>query len=167
MTDALRNIDLPASFYNLNREVNFPSLYASCLSFLTLSLLYFACIFCTGVLKVLLQRRFHIQEPQWASLVLLHSLQKLSFVQLFLNVKIPCLKMEPIYLRNVARAGTNDFQYNLPTDFKRRPGFNTTGKAIQVPVNSYAVTQFPTVKVYQYDVGQPVLLSNMQYTNIA
>jgi len=43
-------------------------------------------------------------------------------------------------------------QYALPTEFVKRPGFNTTGKAIQLPVNSYAVTQTPTVVVYQYDV---------------
>src|ERR1700733_11966724 len=39
------------------------------------------------------------------------------------------------------------------TDFKQRPGFNTSGKAIQVAVNSYPVTQYPNVKVFQYDVG--------------
>ncbi len=74
--------------------------------------------------------------------------------------------MEPVYLRNVARAGINNSQYQLQTEFKRRPGFNTSGKAIQVPVNSYAVTQFPNVKVYQYDVSKLVFQSNMPYTNI-
>jgi hypothetical protein len=41
----------------------------------------------------------------------------------------------------------------LSTYFKQRPGFNTTGKAIQVAVNSYPVIQYPNVKVFQYDVG--------------
>ena len=38
------------------------------------------------------------------------------------------------------------------TNFVKRPGFNTTGKAIQLPVNSYQVTQLPSVVVHQYDV---------------
>ncbi|KAK4934510.1 Protein argonaute [Elasticomyces elasticus] len=45
-----------------------------------------------------------------------------------------------------------DQLYSLPTQFAKRPGFNTTGKAVQVSVNSYQVTQYPTAKVYQYDV---------------
>jgi eukaryotic translation initiation factor 2C len=61
--------------------------------------------------------------------------------------------MELVYLKNVLRASTNIEQYKLPTDFKQRPGFNTSGKAIQVAVNSYPVTQYPNVKVFQYDVG--------------
>ncbi|EXJ86436.1 hypothetical protein A1O3_03387 [Capronia epimyces CBS 606.96] len=45
-----------------------------------------------------------------------------------------------------------DQLYQLPTQFKKRPGFNNSGSAAQVAVNAYAVTQYPTVKVYQYDV---------------
>ena len=58
------------------------------------------------------------------------------------------------YVRNISRAGTNEEQYALPTSFKSRPGFNTSGKAIQVAVNSYPVIQYPMVKIYQYDVSR-------------
>lgn len=62
--------------------------------------------------------------------------------------------MEPYYLRNVSWAGTDYYdQDQLPTDFKKRPGFNTSGKGIQVAVNSYPVTQYPNIKVFQYDVS--------------
>ena len=61
--------------------------------------------------------------------------------------------MDHYYLRNFVRAGTNQEQYVHSTAFKQRPGFNTSGKAIQVAVNSYPVTQYPNVKVYQYDVS--------------
>jgi hypothetical protein len=64
--------------------------------------------------------------------------------------------MEPFYLRNISRGGTDYDQYQLPTDFKKRPGFNTTGKAIQVAINAYPVTQFPNIKVFQYDVTSPL-----------
>ncbi len=40
----------------------------------------------------------------------------------------------------------------MPTEFLKRPAFNTTGKAIQLTLNSYRVLQYPSVSVYQYDV---------------
>lgn len=40
----------------------------------------------------------------------------------------------------------------METKFVKRPGFNATGKAISLPVNSYEVTKIPNVKIYQYDV---------------
>lgn len=43
-------------------------------------------------------------------------------------------------------------QYRLPTDFKQRPGLNTTGREVQLALNSFPVDQFPTSTVYQYDV---------------
>jgi eukaryotic translation initiation factor 2C len=43
-------------------------------------------------------------------------------------------------------------QYRLPTEFKTRPGYNTTGREVQVALNSFSVDQFPTSTVYQYDV---------------
>ena len=55
--------------------------------------------------------------------------------------------------RFIIGPGTDDAQYALDTEFKRRPGFNTTGKPIQLALNSYPVTQFPQVKVLQYDVS--------------
>ncbi|KAL6245196.1 Protein argonaute [Rhinocladiella similis] len=45
-----------------------------------------------------------------------------------------------------------DQLYPLPTDFTKRPGYNNTGKAVQVALNAYHVAQYPTAKVYQYDV---------------
>ncbi|KEF61906.1 uncharacterized protein A1O9_03478 [Exophiala aquamarina CBS 119918] len=56
------------------------------------------------------------------------------------------------YIRNIAAPGTDNLQYTLPTEFTKRPGFNTTGKAVQVNVNAYKVNSFPSVKIYQYDV---------------
>jgi N-terminal domain of argonaute len=43
-------------------------------------------------------------------------------------------------------------QYRLPTEFKTRPGYNSTGREVQMALNSFAVDQFPTQTVYQYDV---------------
>lgn len=57
----------------------------------------------------------------------------------------------PVF-RNIAAPGTDIYKYSLPTEFTKRPGFNTTGKAVQVHLNAYPVSQFPTAKVYQYDV---------------
>jgi eukaryotic translation initiation factor 2C len=55
--------------------------------------------------------------------------------------------------RFVTTPGTDyDQQYSLPTEFKTRPGYNTTGKEVNVKLNSYAVEQFPLIPVYQYDV---------------
>ncbi|KAK5089548.1 Protein argonaute [Exophiala xenobiotica] len=45
-----------------------------------------------------------------------------------------------------------DNLYALPTEFTKRPGFNQTGKAIQLPVNSYEVVKLPQITIYQYDV---------------
>ncbi|EXJ80238.1 hypothetical protein A1O1_08380 [Capronia coronata CBS 617.96] len=56
------------------------------------------------------------------------------------------------YIRNIAAPGTDHLQYELPTQFQKRPGFNTSGTTAQVAVNAYTVIQYPTVKVYQYDV---------------
>ena len=55
--------------------------------------------------------------------------------------------------RNVTAPGTDDAQYQLPTEFKRRPGFNTSGTAVQLAINAYPVIEFPKVKVFQYDVS--------------
>jgi len=53
----------------------------------------------------------------------------------------------------VTAPGTDyDQQYRLPTEFKTRPGYNTTGKEVNVKLNSFSVDQFPVTAVYQYDV---------------
>jgi eukaryotic translation initiation factor 2C len=55
--------------------------------------------------------------------------------------------------RNVRAPGTDNLrQYNLPTQFKARPGFNTTGKAVQLLLNSWPVERWPSAAVYQYDI---------------
>lgn len=54
--------------------------------------------------------------------------------------------------RNVRPPGTNNRQFNADTEFKTRPGFNTTGKEVKVELNAYAVTKYPDVKIYQYDI---------------
>ncbi|KAK2773705.1 hypothetical protein FQN52_004512 [Onygenales sp. PD_12] len=43
-------------------------------------------------------------------------------------------------------------QFFAPVDLARRPGFNSTGKEIEVAVNVYPILQFPTKPVFQYDV---------------
>ncbi|PGH18113.1 hypothetical protein AJ79_00741 [Helicocarpus griseus UAMH5409] len=43
-------------------------------------------------------------------------------------------------------------QFFARKDLAKRPGYNTTGKEISIAVNSYPILQFPTKKVYQYDV---------------
>ncbi|RMZ87687.1 hypothetical protein DV736_g5076, partial [Chaetothyriales sp. CBS 134916] len=45
-----------------------------------------------------------------------------------------------------------DQLYDKPTDFKRRPGFNTTGQAVRLSLNAVPVVDFPKKNVYQYDV---------------
>lgn len=45
-----------------------------------------------------------------------------------------------------------DVQYSIPTEFKTRPGYNTSGREVKVMLNSYPVDQFPLGPVYQYDV---------------
>ncbi|KAJ9611980.1 Protein argonaute [Cladophialophora chaetospira] len=45
-----------------------------------------------------------------------------------------------------------DQLYSLPTEFAKRPGFNSTGQAVPMNVNAFKVVQYPTVKIYQYDV---------------
>lgn len=34
-----------------------------------------------------------------------------------------------------------------------RPGFNTTGREVELQLNAYPITSFPTLNVYQYDVS--------------
>src|SRR4051812_1174846 len=64
------------------------------------------------------------------------------------NADPPCYP----YIRNISAPGTDNLQYSLPTEYTKRPGFNTTGKAVQVNVNAYKVIKYPTAKIYQYDV---------------
>lgn len=56
------------------------------------------------------------------------------------------------YVANLRGPGADPPQYTLPTQFQQRPSFNTTGQAVKVNVNAYAVQQYPTIKIFQYDV---------------
>ncbi|KAL3475026.1 Piwi domain-containing protein [Aspergillus californicus] len=44
-------------------------------------------------------------------------------------------------------------KYSVPVETVPRPGFNSTGKEIEVLMNSFAIKSFPTKTVYQYDVN--------------
>ena len=44
-------------------------------------------------------------------------------------------------------------KYAIPTENVPRPGFNATGKEIEVAVNAYGITKYPNRTVYQYDVS--------------
>ena len=57
-----------------------------------------------------------------------------------------------VHIRNIRAPGTDNLQFSVPTEFKARPSYNTSGKAVSLSVNAVAVTQFPNVKIYQYDV---------------
>ncbi|KAH0563129.1 hypothetical protein GP486_002298 [Trichoglossum hirsutum] len=47
---------------------------------------------------------------------------------------------------------TNQAQYIIPTALLQRKGWNTEGQQIAIQVNSYKILNWPTKKVYQYDV---------------
>lgn len=44
-------------------------------------------------------------------------------------------------------------KYAIPVKHVPRPGFNTTGKEIEVSMNAFNITAYPTKNVYQYDVS--------------
>lgn len=52
-----------------------------------------------------------------------------------------------------ARDADELVKYAIPTESVPRPGFNTTGKEIEVSMNAFGITKFPTRTVYQYDVS--------------
>ncbi|KAL4918543.1 Piwi domain-containing protein [Aspergillus aurantiobrunneus] len=45
-----------------------------------------------------------------------------------------------------------DPKYSVPVEHVARPGFNPTGKEIEVQLNAFAVTNWPNKTIYQYDV---------------
>jgi eukaryotic translation initiation factor 2C len=62
------------------------------------------------------------------------------------------LPEKPVF-RNIHAPGSDNVrQGSRDVQFTRRPGLNTTGKAIRLDVNAYAVTQYPNIKIQQYDV---------------
>lgn len=54
------------------------------------------------------------------------------------------------------RAADETIKYAVPVETVPRPGFNTTGKEIEVSMNAYPIVKFPNKTVYQYDVSSPV-----------
>lgn len=46
----------------------------------------------------------------------------------------------------------------------KRPGFNSTGKEIDLLVNAYPITKFPTRPVYQYEVSDKSIPSSLEWT---
>jgi eukaryotic translation initiation factor 2C len=50
-------------------------------------------------------------------------------------------------------AADEDAKYSVPVGTVVRPGFNLTGKEVEVQMNAFAVTNFPSKTVYQYDVS--------------
>lgn len=61
--------------------------------------------------------------------------------------------MEPENFRIRTANADDDAKYNFPSDLPLRPGVNSTGKAIQIRVNQYKVTQWPGRDIFQYDVS--------------
>lgn len=46
-------------------------------------------------------------------------------------------------------------KYAVPVETVARPGFNTTGKEIELQVNAFPIVKFPNKTIYQYDVSSP------------
>lgn len=44
-------------------------------------------------------------------------------------------------------------KYAIPTENVPRPGFNNTGKEVEVSMNAFGITKYPSRTVYQYDVS--------------
>lgn len=60
--------------------------------------------------------------------------------------------MEPLnYLSD--KQETNVTKPKASSTLPLRPGTSTAGKAVQIRVNQFKVTQWPTKDVYQFDVG--------------
>lgn len=45
-------------------------------------------------------------------------------------------------------------KYDVSTDHVARPGFNNTGKEIELALNAYPISKFPSRTIYQYDVSK-------------
>ncbi|RDL32590.1 uncharacterized protein BP5553_09046 [Venustampulla echinocandica] len=60
--------------------------------------------------------------------------------------------MEPFNFRTYDKETNTSTWKFQDSELPARPGFNTTGKGIQIRVNQFKVTQFPNRDIYQYDV---------------
>ena len=64
-------------------------------------------------------------------------------------------------------AGADEvIKHEYPDENMARPGYSTTGRDVQVRVNQYKVTQWPTGDVYQYDVSSSPFPSASASTNV-
>lgn len=60
----------------------------------------------------------------------------------------------PNGLRHLQLRTTDEYEkYRVPVDTVPRPGFNTTGKEIELSLNAYPILKFPNKTVHQYDVS--------------
>lgn len=58
------------------------------------------------------------------------------------------------------------YQYMDNNTSVARPGFNQTGREVQLVTNTYEVNSFPTKIVYQYDVSLPTSIGSSDLTLI-
>ncbi|BCR96143.1 putative eukaryotic translation initiation factor eIF-2C4 [Aspergillus luchuensis] len=66
---------------------------------------------------------------------------------------IEAINKLPGGLRHLRIRTDEEFQkYSVPVETVPRPGFNTTGKEVELSLNAYPITKFPSRTVYQYDV---------------
>ena len=74
--------------------------------------------------------------------------------------KIADLPQEPVHI-------PDKFQYSTPFELVKRKekDFNTTGKEVGVSINSFAIQEFPTKSVHQYDVCIPFPCSDTWLTS--
>jgi hypothetical protein len=68
----------------------------------------------------------------------------------------PSSNMEHLGLR-LLKHETNMALLKGPSNLPPRPGISTAGKAVQIRVNQFKVTKWPTKDVYQYDVRTTAL----------
>lgn len=65
-----------------------------------------------------------------------------------------------IFFRHLNRlTGEQIKKYHVASDIITRPGFNTIGKEINVGINAFPITHFPTKTVYQYDVSSFTIIT--------
>lgn len=64
------------------------------------------------------------------------------------------LNQLPGGLRHLRVRDANEYaKYSVPVETVPRPGFNNTGKEIELSVNAFPINKFPNRTVYQYDVS--------------
>lgn len=49
-------------------------------------------------------------------------------------------------------------KYTVPVETVPRPGFNPTGKEIELMLNAFPIIKFPNKAVYQYDVSASLFI---------